>query len=163
MTITTDDSKNIKTFDIMANRSLSREGMIIFFIAIFVVSVLLAVRFFILGAWIVLPFTLLEMLILGISWYMYERSSRCWQRIVVNSKEVQVSNLQGSNTLQDWMFNAYWVSVVFKPDPRKWYPSKLFIKSHTEKIRIGKCLTEDDRKALAEDLKNSLEMSRRVT
>lgn len=147
----------------MANRSLSREGMIIFFGAIFMISVLLAVRFFILGAWIVLPFTLLEMLILGISWYLYERSSRCWQRIVVNPEEVQVSNLQGANTLQDWMFNAYWVSVVFKPDPRKWYPSKLFIQSNAEKVRIGKCLTEDDRKVLAEDLKNSLAMVRGVT
>ena len=53
-------------------------------------------------------------------------------------------------------FNLYWVAFVLKQDDKNWHPSRLYLKSHGHFIRIGQCLTDDDRLDLLKRLKRVL-------
>lgn len=146
-----------RTFEVRPNRSLSREGMLVFFGAVAVLSLLVAVRFILLGAWLVLPFTLLELVVLGFSLYLFERHSRYSETLQISPDSILFVARRGVKILQECRFQTHWVNVVLQLDQHSWYPGKLLLQSHGRCIEIGACLTDDDRKALAETIKASLE------
>lgn len=151
-----------RTFEVRPNRSLSREGMLVFFIAVAVLSLLVALRFILLGAWLVLPFTLLEIAVLGGSLYLFERGSRYSETIQISPDSILFIARSGVKVLQECRFQTHWVNIVLQLDQRSWYPGKLLLQSHGRSVEIGVCLTEDDRKAFAATIKASLEDCRRM-
>lgn len=151
-----------RTFEVRPNRSLSREGMLVFFGVVAVFSLLVAVRFILLGAWLVLPFTLLELLVLGVSLYLFERSSRYSETLQISPDSILFIARRGVKILQECRFQTHWVKVVLQLDQRSWYPGKLLLQSHGRSIEIGACLTDADRKAFAETIQASLEDCRRM-
>lgn len=151
-----------RTFEVRPNRSLSRTGMLVFFIAVAFFSLLIALRFILLGVWLVLPFTLLELAVLGGSLYLFERRSRYSETIQISPDSILFIARRGVKVLQECRFQTHWVKVVLQLDHHSWYPGKLLLQSHGYSIEIGACLTEDDRKAFAETIKASLEDCRRM-
>lgn len=151
-----------RTFEVRPNRSLSREGMLVFFIAVAVLSLLVALRFILLGAWLVLPFTLLEIVVLGGGLYLFERGSRYSETIQIGPDSILFIARSGVKVLQECRFQTHWVNIVLQLDQRSWYPGKLLLQSHGRSVEIGVCLTEDDRKAFAATIKASLEDCRRM-
>ncbi len=155
-------TKTCRTFEVRPNRSLSPEGMLVFFIAVALFSLLIALRFILLGVWLVLPFTLLELAVLGSSLYLFERRSRYSETIQISPDSILFIARSGVKVLQECRFQTHWVKVVLQLDQHSWYPGKLLLQSHGHSIEIGACLTEDDRKAFAETIKASLEDCRQM-
>jgi uncharacterized membrane protein len=161
VTMTSNLTDMSSTFEVRPNCSLSREGMIVFFIAVAFLTLLVAVRFILLGAWLVLPFSLLEVVVLGSSLYLFERRSRYSETIQIGPDSTEFIARCGVNILRECRFQSYWVQVLLQLDQDDWYPSKLLLQSHGRSIEIGACLTDDDRKTLAENLKTTLECCRK--
>ncbi len=137
------------------NRSLSTRGMIWFVAGVGALALFIAVRFMLMGAWIVLPLTIVEISVLGIAFFLVARNGRRYERIDVDDGDVRVVRDDG-RSCQEWHFQPYWVQVVLQPDPANWYPSRLYLRSHGKQLEIGNSLTDAERKQLSDELKRRL-------
>lgn len=141
---------------IRPNRSLSRKGMILFFSGVCVAAILVAFRFWLLGAWVVLPITMLELLVLGAAFFWIERETRFCETIELNEDLVSVVQ-RDWRSKKEWCYQTYWVQVVLQSDPKGWYPSHLYLRSHGDSLEIGACLNEEERHQLEQHLKKIIQ------
>jgi len=139
------------------NSSLNGKGKVIFFAAVLLLSLVIAIRFWLLGAWMVLPMVLLEMVVLATAFYLVDRASRDSETIDITENELQVTKRCKSD-IREWHFQPYWVQVNLRKDRINWYPTHLDLRSHGKSIEIGTCLTDEEREELSEGLKRGLEI-----
>ncbi len=142
-------------FIIRPNRSIGKKGLIIFFSLICVFSIGIALRFWLLGAWMVMPMVLLEMGILGSAFYLVERASRDTETIDLSENLLRVTR-NVKSVVDEWQFQPYWVQVRLFNDQISWYPKHLCLRSHGKELEIGQCLTDEEREELSESLNHEL-------
>jgi uncharacterized membrane protein len=142
-------------FLIRPNRSMTAKGMVLFVLLVGVGVFLIAMRFVLLGAWVILPFAVLEIGFLAAGFWLYERASR-YRETIQLSRDSFLITQDGVNMRRSWRFNPHWVQVCLKLDPNDWYPSKLLIRSHGEQVEIGSCLTNQEREELSIAIKQSM-------
>jgi uncharacterized membrane protein len=142
-------------FIIEPNRSLSwqQSKWLFFFLAGCVA--LVSLYFASLGAWLVLPFTGLEILLIGSAIYAQSCCAHRRQVVRVDQTQIEIQDLnkpQSSKT-----FPKAWSRVLQTRDRKGWYPSRLLIGSHGEYVEIGNNLIEDERELLADQLRCAIE------
>ena len=137
---------------------MTARGMIVFVLLVGIGVFLTAMRFVLLGAWVVLPFALLEIGLLAAGFWLYERASRYRETVKISSSSFEISQ-ESVRCHKTWSFNPHWVKVTLRPDPNNWYPSRLFVRSHGEQVEIGACLTNQEREELSRVLKRSLPLA----
>jgi uncharacterized membrane protein len=138
-------------FLIRPNRSMSAAGMWLFVFFVSLAVLLLAFRFYLVGAWVVLPFALLEVGALVLGFWLFDRSSRHNERLQLSrSKFLIVQDGVAGST--EWRFHPNWVKIELCQDPNDWYPSRLVIASRGQQVEVGGCLTDLERKELSEAL-----------
>ncbi len=145
-------------FLIRPNRSMTTKGMVVFVCLVGLAVLLVAVRFVLLGAWIILPFAVAEVGLLAIGFWLCERTSRYRETVQVSRDNLFITqeSARGRKTCQ---FNPYWVQIILRLDPNDWYPSRLLIRSHGKQVEIGACLTNQEREALSKALMQSIPQS----
>lgn len=142
-------------FLIRPNRSMTAKGMVVFVFAVGLAVFLVALRFVLLGAWIILPFAILEIVLLAAGFWLYERASRYRETVQISKLALQITQ-ESVNRKKTWKFNPHWVRVTLRMDPNDWYPSRLYIGAHGEQVEIGACLTNQEREELSRVLKQSI-------
>ena len=110
----------------------------------------IAIAFAMKGAWLILPFAGLEMLVLGIALYMVARRNASWQSISVSEDLVEVVEHGLSHEQQS--FQRAWASVVHEHPRINGHPSRLLIRSHGRSLEVGACLGETEKAYLAREL-----------
>jgi len=116
---------------------------------------LIALRFAFLGAWMVLPLALAEIATLGLAFFLTARSGKGFEIIDIDERGIRVVRQQDRRR-EEWEFHPYWVQVILQPDPKNWYPSRLFLRSHGRQLEIGRSLTDAERLELSGELKKRL-------
>lgn len=107
------------------------------------------------GAWLVLPFAGLEVLVIGIGVYSSALSSARREVIEIDGNDLRV--LRGRRTVAEVScFSRHWSRIALQQDPRGWYPSRLFLRCHNRGIEVGRALVESERLELAEMLRARL-------
>ena len=99
------------------NNSLSSTGRLLAFGFIFVVSVGIAVAFAIIGAWPILPFAGLEMLVLCLAFRAIGRRAADYERIAIDGDRVRVE-IREAGQERGHEFNRAWAQVVVGMDSR---------------------------------------------
>jgi|SRR5687767_10455219 uncharacterized membrane protein len=132
------------------NNSLSSTGRLVAFALIFIVSIGIAAAFAIFGAWLILPFAGLEMLVLFFAFRYMERHAADYEVIEIDGDTVKVEWASGG-TLRGGAFNRHWVQVVAHGDG-----SRLALRSHGRELEIGRYMTDEQRLELARALKRRL-------
>src|SRR5215813_11695506 len=97
------------------NNSLGRSGRLGVFAFIFVVSVGIATAFAVLGAWPILPFAGLEMLVLYLAFRYVDRHAADYERIAVDGDRVEVESFEGGQRRR-YEFNRQWARLVVVGD-----------------------------------------------
>jgi uncharacterized membrane protein len=97
------------------NNSLSSTGRLLVFAFIFVISVGIAAAFAYFGAWLILPFAGLEMLVLYLAFRHIERHAADYERIEIDGDRVKVEWLEAGRT-HSRAFSRYWARVVVSQD-----------------------------------------------
>ena len=142
-------------FILRPNRSMSWQGSLLFFLSLCLVSGTVAISMALLGYWLILPFAGLELMALGTALYIV--ALRCYQREVIWITNDIIQIEKGRNyPQQQWRLARVWVQVVLERCPQQWYPSRLLIRCHGRDVEIGKFLSEEERLALAKELKRNL-------
>ena len=145
-------------FVVQPNSSLSWRGAIRFFTGMAAVTFGIAMAFAMQGAWLILPFAGLEMLVLGGALYVVARRNADWQAICVSEDLVEVVRHGGSCEQQS--FQRAWATVVHEPSRINGYPSRLLICSHGRSLEIGSCLGEAEKSYLARELGQAIRPAR---
>ena len=149
-------SERAGSFEIRPNRSLNGRETAIFYAGVCVVGVIVAARFWLLGAWVVLPITVLELLLLGVAFLVVERKTRFCETIELTDDAVSVVQKDWKSK-KEWCYPRYWVQVIFQEDPQGWYPSHLYLRSHGDALEIGACLNDSERLQLSQHLKRIID------
>ncbi len=144
-----------RRFLIRPNCSLSWRDAVRFYLGMVLVSFSIAIAFALKGAWLILPFAGLEMLALGIALYVVARRAKDWQEISIEGDRVDVI-ARAAGQQQRQSFQRAWVRVIHEHAPIKGHPSRLCLRSHGRSVEVGRCLTEDEKCFLAEQLNRAV-------
>lgn len=140
---------------IQPNRNLTWKQTRLVFLFLTCCIVAVAIYFFTLGAWLVLPFAGLELLVIGFGLYLHSCHAHQQQLIRIDADNITVVDAHKGGS--ELCFPRAWLRIVHTHDPVEWYPSRLFIGSHGKYIEIGKYLVESEREMLANNLRCTIQ------
>jgi uncharacterized membrane protein len=127
------------------NSSLSSNGRLLVFAFIFAVSIGIALGFALLGAWLILPFAGLEMLVLYLAFRYIDRRAGDFERIAIAGDRVEVE-IREAGRLERYELNRCWARLVGAGRER------LALRSHGREIEIGRHLNAEQRLALGREI-----------
>lgn len=125
-------------------------------VAVALLGGVIALAFAWFGAWMVLPFTGLEVLALWWALRHIARSTDDFEEVRLHSDRLQVSARIAGRGVEA-SFHPYWVQVAFVPAAPA---PRLVVRSHGREVEIGRLLGPEAKSALARDLKARLEALR---
>jgi uncharacterized membrane protein len=124
------------------------------FASLCAVSFGLALAFAAFGAWLVLPYSALEMLVLYVAFRWIDRHATDWERVTVAGDRVTVERERGG-VLARHEFNRYWTRVELQVDGFGRSP-RLELRFAGKSIAVGEELSAAERARLARDLRRAL-------
>ena len=145
-------------FVIRPNRSLGWRGVVRFYIGMVVVSFGIAIAFAAKGAWLILPFAGVEMLVLGVALYLVARRGCSWQAVSIYGDHIEVVEHDTASERRQ-TFQRAWAQVRLERARINGYPSRLTIRSHGRAIEIGAYLADAEKEHLALELRHAMEPS----
>ncbi len=136
------------------NRSLSPRGffwlMATFGTACFVTGI----GFVTAGAWPVVGFFGLDVLILYIAFRTSYRTGNLAESIRLTERDLRVRRIFPSGRAREWRFQPYWLQVTIDTPPE--HDSQLILSSHGKSLTIGSFLTPEERVEVADALRTAL-------
>ena len=140
------------------NNSLSSAGRAVVLGSLIVVCFAISLAFAFHGAWLVLPFAGAEMFVLFLAFRLIGRHAGDFESIAIAGDRVLVERWDGGSVSR-YEFNRYWAQVVVhRGGPAG--KATLALRSHGREVEFGQHLTEDQRDALAQRLKQQLRNGR---
>ena len=132
------------------HNSLSSSDRLLAFGFIAAVSLTIALAFAWLGAWLILPFAGIElMLLFGVACYL-ERHARDYERLTISGEVVEME-VGEAGRVERREFNRRWAQVICARDG-----SRLVLRSHGREVVFGRHLTGGERLAVARALQEQL-------
>jgi uncharacterized membrane protein len=140
------------------NRSLGPRGFLILMSGLSAISFITGLAFAWVGAWPVLGFFGLDVLIVYVAFKLSYRSGRLYEQVVIENDDLTLTRVHPTGHQQRYTFSAYWVRVILatESDGR----SRLSLASHGREVIFGHFLTNDERESFAAALKDALHRAR---
>jgi len=138
---------------IRPNRSLLIRAMLFLFLAYTAFALSLGIGFAIVGAWMVLPFMGLEIVVVAAVFYFLFQHAGDYELVIIDDNRLKVVRRRGGLEVCD-EFQRYWAKVFLASNAGGWYPSRLLVGSHGRMVEVGAAMSEEARQALAGDLRN---------
>lgn len=136
------------------NQSLSAVGRNLVFCVTAAGSTAIAFAFSYVGAWPVLPFTGLELAALWFALRHNRLSADDFERIELEPERLTIETRRGALSLRhEWQ--PYWVRLEYVLPPER-RSHRLLLRSHGKALEVGRLLTEEQKVALATELKRGL-------
>jgi len=136
------------------NDSLGSRRRWLIFTALCAVSLALAAAFAAFGAWLVLPYSVLEMGVLFLAFRLFERHAGDWERLCVQGDRVIVERERaGVATAQE--FNRFWTRVEWEQGGFG-RPPRLAVCYGAVRVPFGDNLAAGARAAVARELRRAL-------
>jgi uncharacterized membrane protein len=136
------------------HRSLGPAGFLILMVALSAVSFVTGVVFVVAGAWPVLGFFGLDVLLVYIAFRLNYRSGRLYETVDLTPVQLTVTRVHPSGRREQFECNPYWARVRLAqwPDGR----TLLSVAAQGREYAFGRFLTDDERRALASALREAL-------
>jgi uncharacterized membrane protein len=133
------------------NNSLSSSGRRLVFAFILTVSLGIAATFSLaLGAWPVMPFAGIEMVVLYVAFRYVDSHSGDYERITIRGDSVAVEIREGGRVAH-FELNRYWAQVVCEREG-----AHLALRSHGHEIEVGRHVRDEQRVEVARGLAREL-------
>lgn len=142
------------------HRSLSPRGFIILMSIIGVVSFAAGLAFFLAGAWPVVGFLGLDVLLIFFAFRVNYRSARSYEALRLTRAELQVRQVDARGRITESQFQPAWLQVLLEEGSRP--ANRLVLRSHGKSLAIGNFLTADERVDLGQALAEAVRDARRA-
>lgn len=135
------------------NSSMSWETNKKILIAVFCVNMSIASVWAYMGAWLVLPFAGLEVLLVGVGMYYV-----CWKLNFKHVIRIEAESLTLQKGVyfpkQEWQWQTSQTSLLKQPSNHRMSAPKLFLKHLNQSIEIGDFLNRSDKVTVREHLRD---------
>ncbi len=142
------------------HRSLGRRGFRVLMGVVILANLLIAGIFIANGAWPVVPFCGLDVLILWLAFRVNYRSARLYERVRLTDTDLTVQRVAWKAPEKRWTFQPYWLRVSMDDPPR--HESQVTLSSHGQSVVVGSFLSPDERAEFAKALNGALVAWRRA-
>jgi uncharacterized membrane protein len=133
------------------NCALTPRQVGMFYLSLVAASIAIALMFLVRGAWMVLPFSLIEMAALGAALLVYARHAVDCERVSLDADELVIEAIDG-NTRQVTRFDARLARVEVEPKRR----GAVAVVAQNERIAVGRFVCERERRLFARQLGRAL-------
>lgn len=139
-------------------RSLSPAGFVIVMAILGGLSFAAGLAFLMMGAWPVLGFFGLDVLLVYVAFRLNYRSGRMRETVEVDPDELRVTRIHPSGKQEQFSFAAAWVRVTLSEavDGR----TELSVSHHQRRLVFGRFLTDDERRDFSQALRGALVAAR---
>jgi uncharacterized membrane protein len=141
----------VKDWLMKRNCSVSPRQFVCFYASLALFSLVIALLLVFCGAWLVLPFTGIELLVVGAAFVVHARHAVDYERIRLFPNRLVIEQMSAEQLTQ-FEFNPRWVRV--EPGETLRDPIKLVSRGQT--VMIGLHLAQYRRKQFASELRMSL-------
>jgi uncharacterized membrane protein len=144
-----------RTFVIQPNRSMSWRQLLLAYLGISATVLAIGLCALSAGLPLVLPFSGLEVILLGAAFYLTAWRSGVRQVVTISDERVVIeAGRDGPETRDE--FQRRWAVVVLEGSPNSWYPSRLYLRSHGRRVELAVFLNEQERRGLAVEMRKAL-------
>jgi uncharacterized membrane protein len=142
-------------FVLAPNRSISWRELLLFYILTCIVALAIGLFFTLQGLWLVLPFSGLEMLALGLGLYFTSRKVHRREVITLDPDRIRVE--KGARRVdQSWEFSTPWVRISEHRGDGLGGRCRLVIGASGSSVEVGSFLANSEKDALAFQLKDCI-------
>lgn len=136
------------------HRSLGPAGFVLFMGIVSAISFTIGAVFYAMGAWPVLGFFGLDVLIIYIAFRLNYRAGRLYETVELSPSDLTITRVHPSGREEHFSFNPYWarVRLAHGRDGR----TDLRLHLHGKELSFGRFLTDDERRDFAQCLSNAL-------
>lgn len=142
------------------HRSLGRVGFLVLMLLFGGISFITGILFLLLGAWPVLGFFGLDVLLLYWAFRLNYRHAEAYEQVTVTSSELRVRKVSHLGRVREWVLNPLWVTLD-KVEIEDFGIDRLFIISRGKKLTIASFLGPDEKAGFARELLKALNEARR--
>lgn len=147
-----DESRRTGVIILRPNHSWSWKANVLFLSVLMGVSMSIAVGFLLAGAWVVLPFTIIEMTVVALCIHYCVKQCSRQEVITVSDYEVRIERgINGPTELET--YQRLWAQFFVHQPRHPWDPPTLGIRSHGVASEIGSFLNRRDKHDLLVQLK----------
>jgi uncharacterized membrane protein len=139
---------------LLPHRSLGRKGFVILMVFISAISFIAGLGFYMLGAWPVMGFFGLDVLLVYGAFRLNYRAARLYETVELRPGELKVTRVYPSGRSQSWSFNPYWVRLELEESETT--ANRLSLRSHGRILPFGNFLTNDEKRGFAHALREAL-------
>ena len=118
------------------------------------ISFLTGLAFFMLGAWPVMGFCGLDVLLIYGAFRLNYRAARLHELIELSESELKLTRVYPSGRSQSWTFNPYWVRLELEEHETQ--ADRLSLRSHGRVLTFGSFLSDDEKRGFANALRAAL-------
>ena len=144
-----------RSFVIRPNPSMGWSNLLIVYGVMSAITLFIGILLYFRGFSLILPFSGLDVIALGIALYVTARRSNVREIVTISEGKVIVETGHKKPETK-YEFEGSWTRVILQSEKQSWHPSHLFIKSGSDQIEIGKFLNENERVELANELKKAI-------
>jgi uncharacterized membrane protein len=143
---------------LLPHRSLGRKGFIALMSVLGAVCFLAGFWFYLLGAWPIMGFLGLDVLLIFIAFRVNYWDARLHERIELTTNELKLTRIYPSGQSQSWSFNPYWVRLEL--EERETEADRLSLRSHGRVLTFGSFLSDEEKRGFAKALGQALRLVR---
>jgi uncharacterized membrane protein len=136
---------------ITPHRSLGGAGFLVLMAAIGGVSFAAGSVFLILGAWPVVGFFGLDVVLIYWAFRINYRAARAYEEVMVTSSELRVRKVSHRGRVAEWSLNPLWVRLD-RDTHEEFGIERLFLVSRGRKLPIGGFLSPGEKESFADAL-----------
>jgi uncharacterized membrane protein len=140
--------------ELFPHRSLSRLGFWLLMATIAAASFAIGLGFFLAGAWPVVGFLGLDVLLIYWAFRVNYRAARVREVLELTEDALIVRRFAAGRAPRTWTFQPYWLKVSMADPPR--HDSRLVLSSHGNQLAIGAFLSPPERLEVARALMTAL-------
>ena len=137
------------------NNSLTWKLNLVLLLVVAGVSLSIALSFLIAGAWVILPFSLVELILLALC--IHYVAKQCARQEVITISEYEVIVEMGiRKPTKKACFRRIWSKFFVRPGKRAQDPEKVVIRSHGDELELGEFLNKEDKADLIKILRRTV-------
>jgi uncharacterized membrane protein len=136
------------------NRSLPNAGFAAVMAIVISANLLFGAYFFAIGAWPVIGFMGLDVLLVWAAFRLSYRQGRLSERVAVDEDEIRVSRVLPSGHETRWRLQTAWARVVI--DRRQEHEVDVRLVSKGRSLRLGSFLSPQEREAFGDALADAM-------
>jgi uncharacterized membrane protein len=154
------DQPTLFSARVTPHRSLNRTGFTLLMAFIGIVSFVAGLAFCLMGAWPVLGFFGLDVLVIYWAFRLNFRSASASEDIVLTPSELRVRRVSHRGHVVEWTLNPLWVQLEKTGDP-EFGIERLYLISRGRRLSIGNFLGPEEKESFSKALLAALQTAKR--